>query len=320
MVFQSEISLERPTIQISKEGLRTILEQIETELLDSDIYRQTMTTLQSLTEETGESLNNLVKSIGREAIRLSFKQLAKQYKIVPVASAKGNPEDSSSSSQSQPNPIFPPETDSSVSTPNSLLSRPLGVTIPKKLTKAEQAQQMALQQRQNRLSEIGQTLKKARLDLGLSLQQLYNKTLVPMYQIQALEAGLSEKLPEDIYLRGFIQRLGNALELDGKALANSIPYQDPFVVPSWCRSTPKSNFSNFQLNQLHLYLGYTALVAGAAGGMAWMSHQATAEKPVGFEIDPQSNVLSTLQNVDSEMTTQEVKARTNIAPPEIMPD
>src|SRR3712207_8111131 len=40
----------------------------------------------------------------------------------------------------------------------------------------------------------------------------------------------------------------------------------------------------FQLNSVHLYLGYTALIAGAIGGLGLMSKQATPN--VSVEVEP----------------------------------
>lgn len=147
-----------------------------------------------------------------------------------------------------------------------------GFPRKKRLSKAEKAA-LAVQQREERLREIGVELRKARQVRSLSLQQLHSQTLVPLHHLESLEKGQVEKLPEDIYIRGFIRRLGNALGLDGNAMANSLPVPDASktMLPSW--SLPETEMVGFDLRPVHLYVGYTALMAGAVGGIAWLSQQ-----------------------------------------------
>lgn len=139
----------------------------------------------------------------------------------------------------------------------------------KKLSKAEQAALEKASKRKELLEQIGQELRKARIDRCLSLKQVHAQTLVPVNHLDALEKGNIEKLPEDIYVRGFIYRLGNALGLDGASMAATLPVPDPLqgMIPSWSPLESNSVFG-LELHPLHLYLGYTALMAGAVGGLA----------------------------------------------------
>ncbi|MDY7022538.1 MAG: helix-turn-helix transcriptional regulator, partial [Cyanobacteriota bacterium] len=131
----------------------------------------------------------------------------------------------------------------------------------KRLTKAELTAQ-AIEKRETSLRQVGQELRQAREALSLSLTQLHRQTLVPLSHLRALETGDVERLPEDVYLRGFICRLGNALGLNGTAMAASIPAPDPLqhLVPTWSKAEVDSNF---YLNSVHLYLGYAAILAGS---------------------------------------------------------
>ncbi|MBD1926309.1 helix-turn-helix domain-containing protein [Trichocoleus sp. FACHB-90] len=158
----------------------------------------------------------------------------------------------------------------------------------KKLSKAQLAAQMAAQEREERLRQIGQELRQARHAQSLTMRQLHNLTLVPPHHIQALEIGRLDQLPEDIYVRGFIRRMGEALGLDGAAMAASLPAPDPVktVVPSWYRP---ASASVFQLSTLHLYVGYAALVAGAVGGLAVTSNQSQSSATVEPLPDVPSN-------------------------------
>ncbi|MEB3282959.1 MAG: helix-turn-helix domain-containing protein [Lyngbya sp.] len=152
----------------------------------------------------------------------------------------------------------------------------------KRLTQAELAAQ-AIQKREASLRQVGQELRQAREALSLSLTQLHRQTLVPLSHLRALETGQIDQLPEDVYLRGFICRLGNALGLNGTAMAASIPTPDPLqhLVPTWSKAQLDSNF---YLNSVHLYLGYAAILAGSLGGIAWLSQQSAPETTIPPEM------------------------------------
>ncbi|OCR00427.1 hypothetical protein BCD67_13025 [Oscillatoriales cyanobacterium USR001] len=185
-------------------------------------------------------------------------------------SQKGNqsPQEDLKEMVSSPNVemVTPSISDSNFSVKMPVLPR------KKRLSPAEKAA-IAVKEREDRLRELGLELRKARQVRSLSLQQVHSQTLVPLHHLESLEKGLIEKLPEDIYIRGFIRRLGNALGLDGNAMANSLPVPEANknMVPSW--SLSETEALGFDLRPVHLYVGYTALMAGAVGGIAWLSQQ-----------------------------------------------
>ena len=338
--------IESPTIEISQEGLRSILNQIEAELLNSEVYHRTMASLQMMGGEGFGTAQLLVKALGREAVRLTFQQVAKQYKVVPVASESMNKaksetpdspqmvRDNSVQMESQPSASDVAEVAKPVaeSKPRRLFGRHIGETKPtKKLTKAELAAQTAKQDREDLLRQVGQELRQAREARSLSILQLHRQTLVPLHQIEALEAGRIDDLPEDVYIRGFIRRIGHALGLNGISMADSLPEPDPVksVVPSWSNSV---SVPGLQVNNIHLYLGYTALIAGAVGGLSWMSSNPSTPR-VSAEPKPVPSSQSSVSpkadhkeatnkpGIKSSKTKTGVKAKAgaDIAPPESLP-
>lgn len=330
------------TIEMSQDGLRSILNQIESELLDSEVYRRTMAGLQTMLGEATNTAQILVKAVGREAVRLTFQEFARQYKVVPVSAEKLNtapkeftpqtPE--TSLPQEEPtqshNLVLEEDILEQEETYNTkLVDRLIGETKPrKKLTKTKLSAQKVLQQRDELLRQVGQELRRAREARSLSTEQLYRQTLVPLHHIEALEAGHVEHLPEDVYIRGFIRRLGQALGINGIAIAASLPEPDPVksVVPSWYRESTAATIGGFQLSSVHLYLGYTALIAGAVGGLSWMS---TNKSTPGVTIKPEpgksSQSISPKANLEQttkpgvKSSTIGMKAGTDIAPPEALP-
>ncbi|MEG4408476.1 helix-turn-helix domain-containing protein [Microcoleus sp. MON2_D5] len=313
---------DHPTIEISQESFRSVLGQIEAELLCSDTYSHALASLQTMLGEAASAAEILIRAVSREAVKLAFDRFPKQNKIEPQVAQESftalSPaiETVTEIKELEPPvavPVFywrsasveaPPQIESDTEnsdrdTNTSEDSKqaaqddikvesapPATVTVPgksfpgfgfpkkpKKLTKEEEAA-LAVQQRQECLRELGRELRKGRQIRSLSLQQLHSQTLVPLHHIESIENGEIDKLPQDIYVRGFIRRLGDALGLDGSAMANALPKPAPSPIPSMNVSVSDSDSSEgFQMRPVHLYIGYTALMAGAVGGLGWLSQQ-----------------------------------------------
>ncbi|MEG4392210.1 helix-turn-helix domain-containing protein [Microcoleus sp. BROC3] len=310
------------TIEISQDSFRSVLGQIEAELLCSDTYSHALASLQTMLGEAASAAEILIRAVSREAVKLAFDRFPKPNKIEPqvaeqsFAAVSPAIETVTEFRELEPPvavPVFywrsatleaPPQTesdteivdrdtntseDSKQAPPDEIKvesAAPATVTVPgksflgfgfpkkpKKLTK-EEAAAIAVQQREECLQELGRELRKGRQIRSLSLQQLHSQTLVPLHHIESIENGEIEKLPQDIYVRGFIRRLGDTLGLDGTAMANALPKPAPSLIPSTYLSVSDSESAEgFQMRPVHLYIGYTALMAGAVGGLGWLSQQ-----------------------------------------------
>ena len=310
------------TIEIPQENFRSVLSQIEAELLCSDTYSHALASLQTMLGSAASAAEILIRAVSREAVKLAFDLFPKENKIelqlaqeswATVSPAIGTEKEFRELEPPVPVPVFywrsasaeaPPTTESDTENSdrdsntsedskqaaqdeNKIESAaPETVTVPgksfpgfgfpkkpKKLTKEEEAAK-AVQQREECLRELGRELRKGRQIRSLSLQQLHSQTLVPLHHIEAIENGEIEKLPQDIYVRGFIRRLGDALGLDGSAMANALPKPAASPIPSMYLSVSDSESAEgFQMRPMHLYIGYTALMAGAVGGLGWLSQQ-----------------------------------------------
>ncbi|HEY9749886.1 MAG TPA: helix-turn-helix domain-containing protein [Allocoleopsis sp.] len=342
-------------IEISQEELRTILGQIESELYHSEVYRRVLAGLQTMLGETAGGAQTLVKAVSREAIRLAFRQFFKQYRAISASLKQESTPDATVDPNATAATAALVETTSGeaaaatatfeTATPeisDSALSEPapeapikpdpieepplvLGMGKPaKKLTKAELAAQKFAQEREESLRQVGQEIRAARQARSLSLHQLHSLTLVPIHQLEALESGRIERLPEDVYVRGFIRRIGNALGLDGNNLVAAIPAPDPVksVLPSWYH--PQAESGGLCLRPVHLYVGYAALMAGAVGGLTWLSHQNAPEAATNTtQIFPEQASVTPSSRQQTPKTTPGVKASKigvvagpDIAPPE----
>lgn len=69
------------------------------------------------------------------------------------------------------------------------------------------------------LEQIGQKIKAARESRGLTLGQIYDKTKIPTSNLEAIETGDFEQLPEPVYVAGFIKRYADCVGLNGQSLS-----------------------------------------------------------------------------------------------------
>ncbi len=119
---------------------------------------------------------------------------------------------------------------------------------------------------QEQLVHIGKVLQASREALSLSFGELSSKTLIRADLLNAIETADVSQLPEPVYTRGLIRRYGDALGLDGEALALQYftpPDQAPQSRSFWrVRLTP-------QLRPIHLYFSYVLLIGMAITGLSY---------------------------------------------------
>lgn len=70
------------------------------------------------------------------------------------------------------------------------------------------------------LDQIGQKLKSARESHGLSLSQIFERTKIPINHLESIDNGLSDELPEPVYVAGYIKRYADCVGLNGQGLSD----------------------------------------------------------------------------------------------------
>ncbi|AFY74556.1 hypothetical protein Syn7502_02593 [Synechococcus sp. PCC 7502] len=109
-----------------------------------------------------------------------------------------------------------------------------------------------------KLAEIGSQLKRIREQKKISLQKINQITLISQRHLQAIEEGNISRLPEPVYIQGFIRKYGNVLGV------SQIAEQFPLV-----NSVPKSSwFKSSELRPLHLYLIYIVVISASIGALS----------------------------------------------------
>lgn len=136
-------------------------------------------------------------------------------------------------------------------------------------------EQTLLKEQAELLTEIGDYLRRLRQHQELSLEDVASMTLIPVRTLVAIEDGDLSRLPEPVYVQGFIKRYADAIGTDGSEFANAFPtgiHSKPSK-PSW-RGTIEA-----QLRPFHLYLLYMLLVLGAVGGLSYLMNRSTPQLP-----------------------------------------
>jgi cytoskeletal protein RodZ len=138
-----------------------------------------------------------------------------------------------------------------------------------------------------KLSELGDRLHQFRQSQRLSLEQVAERTMIPVRILSAIETGNVAQLPEPVYVQGFIRRFADAIGLDGADFANAFP-TETHLEPS---KTSWRGTVQAQLRPLHLYLLYMVLVMGAVSGLSYLLNRTTPQM-VGLTSGPQSSQSS----------------------------
>jgi cytoskeleton protein RodZ len=165
--------------------------------------------------------------------------------------------------------------------------------------------------RNAQLLEICRQIRQHRSALGLSLNQIHSNTFIPLYHLQSFEDSKIDRLPEDVYLRGFLRRLEKCFALTEGQLQLTSPSQAqrPIVAkaPSIYRSLPN-------LSPNYAYIAYAVLMAS---GVYWIAQQGSPKSTLPpLKIDQPAPIRDS-QKVSSQQTQQTQLALTqNISRPE----
>jgi transcriptional regulator with XRE-family HTH domain len=116
------------------------------------------------------------------------------------------------------------------------------------------------------LKKLGDTFKKARLQSGVSLEDLADKSRISINYIDSIEKGDRSSLPEEAYLMGFLNKLAKLLKLrDPQAVIDEYKAgEGQFIVQNilnenHVKESPSPfNFSFFKI--YHLYILIALLV------------------------------------------------------------
>lgn len=122
-----------------------------------------------------------------------------------------------------------------------------------------------------KLSEIGVILRRYRQNQGMTLETVYEITMIRESVLHAIEEGELEQLPEPVYLQSMIKRYADTLGLNGAELAQEF-FQETGEMVVTGKPPVELGKPRFQLKPTHLYLVYILLILGSVQILtAWIN-------------------------------------------------
>ncbi len=338
------------------ESWRHLVAQVESSLCREDRSRQALDQLQQLAAEQGANTQFLLKAVIRETIRLTMECLSEAKTRLSFTSSAQVEE---SVQPTQPIEAVAPiltiqekqarEDAAMVEALNhalksaeapSLLDRlRSGQSKPAKLS-PEVLHQQAIASRTRDLHALCHHVHTVRLSLGLELKQIHAETFIGLHHLQALDQGKIDRLPEDVYLRGFLRRLEKCLRCPEGDLTSRLPDavspktmgRFPFreASPTLQHSSQNSSLNpqsiqpsspgfNLPFQPNYAYLTYAALMAS---GIFLVSNQGSPKSTLTpIKIDAQPPAPATVgkpQKMSSESVQKaQMRVSQNVSTPEV---
>lgn len=128
------------------------------------------------------------------------------------------------------------------------------------------------------LKEIGAYLRQLRQEQSISTEEVAARTFIPSRLLNALEEGQSDRLPEPVFIQGFIRRYADAINLDGVALAKSFPITFSPVKSDTSQELPDLNVKPKTIKSINPYVLYSIIGVVAASGLLYVASQLPTTK------------------------------------------
>ena len=122
------------------------------------------------------------------------------------------------------------------------------------------------------LIRIGNFIKEARLSRNQSIEELASDLKIGIHQLQAIEEGNEEKLPEKVFIKAMVRRISQKLKLDTEFIMNEFKTERKEVkIEEIVEEVSKKNYKTRQSNNLNplgffifiLISGFLGLIASS---------------------------------------------------------
>lgn len=171
-------------------------------------------------------------------------------------------------------------------------------------------------------NELGAELRHLREQKGLSIKEVADRLKLPARQIEALENGLYEGLPEPVFVRGFLRSYGRFLDMDEQRLSSYLDHIAPSTTKPRIHEQHDLNFANSTVKKSSpKWIGaVVALALLGAGVYFWQmkSHEENAAQenistiPTDNE-DAETGNLNVNNMITKPMTASDTATETAIA-------
>ena len=326
------------------ESWRQLVAQVESSLCREDRSRQALDQLQQLAAEQGANTQFLLKAVIRETIRLTMECLSEAKtrlsftslgrveektqpiekpieKALPVLTVQEKQDREDAAMVEALNHAL-----KSADAPSLLDRLRSGQTKQIKLS-PEALHQQAIETRTRDLHALCHHVHTVRLSLGLELKQIHAETFIGLHHLQALDQGKIDRLPEDVYLRGFLRRLEKCLRRPEGDLTSRLPQgldtirniAHPSALNSKSTNSSPSAF-NLPFQPNYAYLTYAAFMAS---GIFLVSNQGSPKNTLApIKIDAQPPAPATVgkpQKMSSESVQKaQIRVSQNVSIPELI--
>lgn len=159
-------------------------------------------------------------------------------------------------------------------------------------------------------NELGAELRHLREQKGLSIKDVADRLKLPARQIEALENGLYEGLPEPVFVRGFLRSYGRFLDMDEQRLNSYLEYIAPTTHKRHTSQEQHDlNFSNTEVKKSSpkWILAVLALALVGVGVYFWQSKSHAENEKL--------ENLSTIPTVSSDVTPPNLNANNLLVKP-----
>jgi len=80
------------------------------------------------------------------------------------------------------------------------------------------------------LKRIGNFIKEARLSRNQSIEELASDLKIGAHQLEAIEEGNEEKLPEKVFIKAMVRRISQKLKLDSEFIIDDNKKEFDFIL------------------------------------------------------------------------------------------
>ena len=125
---------------------------------------------------------------------------------------------------------------------------------------------------QSSLKRIGNFIKEARLSRNQSIEELASDLKIGAHQLEAIEEGNEEKLPEKVFIKAMIRRISQKLKLDTEFIMDEFNTERKEVkIEEIVEEVSKNNYKSSQSKNLNplgflmfiLISGFLGLIASS---------------------------------------------------------
>ena len=120
------------------------------------------------------------------------------------------------------------------------------------------------------LKRIGNFIKEARLSRNQSIEDLASDLKIGVHQLEAIEEGNEEKLPEKVFVKAMVRRISQKLKLDTEFIMDEFKTEREEVkIEEIIEEVSKKNHKSSQSKNLNsVGLGIFILISGFLGLIA----------------------------------------------------